>query len=123
MSIECEVIVDRRATSDQLAALGTALWAWCGCTWARSGIYRYLDSQVLADLIAGRLPTTGQSPEQSEQKDDGIHFRICDDESRDRDTAVAGLRRGIPTKGVVDILVAGVSWNQNGASVVPSVAG
>jgi hypothetical protein len=123
MSISCDLIVDRKATSAQLTALGSALWAWCSGTLPRPGIYQCLDSQVLADLIAGKLPTTGQSPAQSEQKADGIHFRIHDEESPDRQAAVAALRRDIPSEGLIDILVAGLSWNQDGAGVLPSLAG
>jgi hypothetical protein len=93
MSIECEVIVDRTATSEQLAILGAALWAWCCRTWARPGIYTYLDSQVLADLIAGTLPTKGQSPRQSEQRADGVHFKVFDNDSPDRQSTVTDLRR------------------------------
>ena len=119
MPINVEIIVDRSATPTQLRALGSALWDWCNRTKKGSGVYQYLDSQVLADLIAGHLPTTGQTPQQFGDEADGIHFKFRDDESRDRQEAVAGLRRDLPTRGVLDIMVADVSWNRDQPSRVP----
>jgi hypothetical protein len=112
MSIKCRVIVNETATSDQLSALGRALWRWCNRTMKSPGMYQYLNNQVLADLIAGRLPAPGQTPRQSERRTDGVHFEFSDNESRDCRAAIDRLRREIPDRGVVDIQVAGVSWNQ-----------
>jgi hypothetical protein len=119
MSIDCDVIVDRSATSAQLTALGIALWRWCHLTTKRSRIYQYLDSQVLADLIAGKLPSSGQTPEQASQRPDGVHVRLSDDESHSREAAIAGLRREVPAGGTVDIVVAGISWRNDGGSPLP----
>jgi hypothetical protein len=116
MSIDCDVIVDRSATSAELTALGVALWRWCHLTTRRSPIYEHLGSQVLADLIAGRLPASGQTPEQAEQRADGVHVRLCDEESHGRSAAIAGLLRELPAAGIVDIIVAGVSWGNHGRS-------
>lgn len=115
MSIKCDVIVNESATPEQLTALGCALWRWGNRAMKNSAVYQYLNNQVLADLIAGRLPAPGQTPEQSEQRSDGVHFEINDNESYDCHAAIDRLRREIPDRGVVDIKVAGVSWNQTRA--------
>jgi hypothetical protein len=43
-----------RATLDELRALGAALWGWCSRAAGDTGMYRCIDNQALADLIAGR---------------------------------------------------------------------
>jgi hypothetical protein len=115
MSVKCNVIVNESATPEQLTALGCALWRWCNRTMTSPGIYQCLNSQVLADLIAGRLPAPGQTPQQSKQRADGVHFEVSDNKSHDFQATIASLRRDIPTRGVVDIMVAGVSWNKDRA--------
>ncbi len=112
MSIKCNFVVNDSATPDQLIAIGCALWRWCNRKMNSPGIYQHLDSQVLADLIAGRLPATGQTPAQFERRADGVHFAIGDNESNDSQAAINRLRREIPDRGIVDIKVAGVSWNE-----------
>lgn len=121
MSIDCDIIVSRSATPEQLTALGAALWRWSNRTRGPRGIYQSLDSQVMADLIAGKLPSPNQTPAQFDQESDGIHFRMRDDESPDLDHALADLRREIPASGVVDVTASGISWNQDPTDVLPSI--
>jgi len=112
MSFDCDVILKKRATSSQLAALGAALWRWSSSGPGKPGIYQYLDNQVLADLIAGKEPTSGQTPRQSEQRSDGIHFGLRQTGTCDRQATIDSLRRDILADWVDDILIDGISWNQ-----------
>lgn len=109
MSMNCEFILSWNATPDQLSALGAALWRWSDHTRGNTSIYGYLDNQPLADLIAGKFPTASQTPWQSERGH--IHLRMRDEVSKDREAAVARLRREIPGKLVEDIVVEGASWS------------
>jgi hypothetical protein len=109
MPIYCHVIPQGGATPEQLTALGAALWRWCTRTAGAAGIYQYLDNQALADLIAGRLPPSGQPLRQDERR--GAHFRVRDGAFRDRRAAIDSLRREVPAGGVEDIVVDGTSWN------------
>lgn len=105
MPSNCDIILQQSATPDQLAALGTALWRWCNRTGGDTGIYQYLDNQGLADMIAGKFPALSQD-------DTGrSHFRARDRASLDRQTAIDKLRREIPSDGVEDVVVDGISWN------------
>ena len=110
MSINCDVVVKERATAEQLTMLGSALWRWCGRAAGDTGIYPYLDNQVMADLIAGKQPMSGQTPRQSEDRADGVRFSICDSGSHDRKGTIERLRWEIPTEGIEDIVVDGMSW-------------
>jgi hypothetical protein len=110
MSINCDVVVRARATAEQLTRLGSALWRWCGRAAGDTGIYPYLDNQVMADLIAGKQPMSGQTPRQSEDRPDGIRFSIYDAGSHDRKETINRLRWEIPSEGIADILVDGLSW-------------
>ena len=112
MSINCDVILQWHATPEQLTALGAALWRWCHDTAGDAGIYQYLDSQALADLIAGKMPGPGQTSRPTERR--GVYLRVRDEASRDRQTTVDSLRQEIPAGGVEDILVDGKSWNRIG---------
>ena len=112
MSVTCDVIVQWSATREQLAALGSALWRWCNRTAGNTGIYRYLDNQALSDLIAGKLPVSSQPPLQADRQ--GVHFRVRDELSQDRETTLDGLRRELPSRGVEDVVVGGTSWNSVG---------
>jgi hypothetical protein len=109
MSIDCEVILRWSATPAQLRALGAAFWRWGTRRRAGTGIYQYLDSQTLADLIDGQFPASIQTPGQPEP--DGPRFRIRDESSRNRQATIDGLRRTVPTEGLADILVDGLSWS------------
>jgi hypothetical protein len=111
MSINCDVIVRGNATAEQLSELGSALWRWCGRAAGETGIYPCLDNQVMADLIAGKQPRSGQTPAQSEQGADGVHFRMLDAGSHDRRRTIDRLRCELPTRGIKDVLVDGTSWN------------
>jgi hypothetical protein len=116
MSNNCDVIVKWDATPEQLRALGAALWRWCTRAAGNVAIYRYLDNQALADLIAGKLTASSQANHQ------GVHFRIRGDASLDRKATINGLRRELPAGAVADILVDGTSWNQDDSdrsTVVP----
>ena len=113
MSINCDVILQRSATPDQLTALGGALWRWCNRAAGSTGIYHYLDNQELADLIAGKLPSS-QTPGPGERR--GVHLRVRDEVSFDRQETIDSLRWEMPTKGVEDVVVDGTSWNQKSGS-------
>jgi len=104
MSITCDVIVNWNATPRQLNALGAALWRWCIGAAGQTGIYRLLDNQALADLIAGKLP--GVRQEQA-----GVRLLVRDEVSPNRQTTIDNLRREIPAAALVDIMVDGASWN------------
>src|SRR4051794_37593921 len=84
MSIDCDIILRRGATPEQLAAVGAALWRWCTGGSEATGIYRHLDNQGLADLIAGTFPAWG------------AHFWVRDAASQDRRETINRLRRDIP---------------------------
>jgi hypothetical protein len=101
----CDIIVRWQATPGQLTALGTALWRWCTRATGATGIYRYLDNQALADLIAGELP------ESDETERRGVHLWVRDESAQGRQATLDGLRREIPADAVADIVVDGVSWN------------
>jgi len=105
MSITCDVIVDWKATPGQLNALGAALWRGCLDAAGQTGIYRRLDNQALADLIAGRLPDSRQAGQE------GVHLLVRDEVSLDRRATIDSLRPGMPAAGLVDIMVDGASWN------------
>jgi hypothetical protein len=108
MAIICDVILRWDATPDQLRDLGTALWRWCTQARGDAGIYQYLDSQVLADLIEGKHPVSAQTPQQAER---GLRFGIRDEASHDHQATLRSLRRELPAAGVEDILAGGTSWN------------
>jgi hypothetical protein len=105
MSIQCDVILQWRATPEQLKALGTALWRWRSRAAGGAGIYQLLDDQALADLAAGTLPASSPTERR------GVSFKVRDGASPDRQATIDRLRREIPGEGVKDILVDGKSWN------------
>jgi hypothetical protein len=109
MAINCDVILHWSVTPSQLTALGTALWRWCNHTAADTGIYRCLDNQALADLIAGRLPVCHYAPGSAERW--RMHFWVRDEASQDRLATIEGLRREVPATGIEDIVVDGTSWD------------
>jgi len=103
MPSNCDIILQESATPDQLAALGTALWRWCNRTAGDTGVYQYLDNQGLADMIAGRFPVRSQA-------ETVTHFRARDSVSPNRQAAIDKLRLEIPSEGVEDVVVDGLSW-------------
>jgi len=103
MPSNCDIILQENATPDQLAALGTALWRWCNRTAGDTGVYQYLDNQGLADMIAGRFPVRSQA-------ETVTHFRARDSVSPNRQAAIDKLRLEIPSEGVEDVVVDGLSW-------------
>jgi hypothetical protein len=109
MSVPCDVIIQWSATPKQLSVLGSALWRWCNRPAGNTGIYQYLDNQALADLIAGKLPVSSQPPLFADQR--GVHFRVQDEASQDRQATLASLRRELPMGGIEDVVVDGSSWD------------
>ena len=109
MSVIYDVILRPDATPSQLRAVGAALWRWCIRTAGEENIFRYLDNQVLADLTAGRHPTPIEPGSDYRHRS---HFRARDELSRDRQTAVDGLRGEMPEEGILDVLVDGTSWHR-----------
>jgi hypothetical protein len=109
MSTHCDVIFQWSATPEQLTALGAAIWRWCSRTARATGIYQYLDNQAMADLIAGKLPSSSQSPWPRDTR--GVHFCLQREASHDRQATIASLRREIPAGGIEDIVIDGKSWN------------
>lgn len=107
MPVIYEVLLRPDATPSQLKAVGAALWRWCIRTAGQGSIYRYLDNQALTDLMSGRHPTPIESGSRR-----GSHFRARDELSRDRQTAVDGLRGEMPEEGILDVLVDGTSWHR-----------
>src|SRR5437588_521403 len=109
MSVTCEVILRWNVTPAQLAAVGQALWGWCSRTAGDRDMYQYLDSQPLADLIAGQFPQPGLLAQKYEQR--RFHFCVRDEASLDRQATIDSLRLEMPADGLEDILVEGASWN------------
>jgi hypothetical protein len=103
MPSNCDIILQQSATPDQLAALGAALWRWCNRTAGDTGVYQYLDNQGLADMIAGKFPVRSQA-------ETVTHFRARDSVSPNRQVAIDKLRLEIPSEGVEDVVVDGLSW-------------
>jgi hypothetical protein len=65
-------------------------------------VYQRLDSQALADLLAGMMPARGP------------HCRVRDEASQDRQATVDSLWRELPADGIDDVVVEGASWNYRG---------
>ena len=118
MAISCDVILRWGATPEQLAALGAALWQWSLRTAGETDVYRQLDSQPLADLIAGRFPARDLAA--SITQAGGLSFRIRDEASHDRQGTIDQLRREVPSQGIKDIVVAGKSWISTDAARPPA---
>lgn len=112
MTVQCDVILQWNATPQQLTALGAGLWRWCSRTAGGASAYRYVDDQALADLIAGKLPVTIQTPRRPDQR--GVCVSVRDEVSQERQATIASLRQELPVEGVEDILVDGKSWNRLG---------
>ncbi len=109
MSMNCDLILQWSATPAQLSVLGAALWRWCIRAGGNSGVYQCLDNQALADLVAGKLPTSSQTPWQADPR--GVHFSFQGKASDDRQATIGSLRQEIPGEGVEDIVINGKSWN------------
>jgi hypothetical protein len=110
VSIHCDVVIKWGATPPQLTALGTALWRWCSRTAGGAGIYRQLDNQALADLIAGQIPRSSEPSASADRR--GAHFPVRDEASLDRQATIDDLRHALPTAGVEDVVVDGASWGR-----------
>ncbi len=107
MAIQCDVILQWSATPEQLTAVGTALWRWCNRVAGDTGVGQYVDNQALADLIAGTLPVSGQTPGRA---GNGVHFRFRDEISPTRRAAIDSMVWEIPAQGIEDVLIDGISW-------------
>ena len=118
MSVYCHVVVKPGATAGQLAALGTALWAWCTGAANGDGVYQYLDNQGLADLIAGRLPAADPSVRPADRW--GVRFRVPDGAFPDRRAVVESLTRALPAAAVEAVRADGVSRAGAGPKIVPA---
>lgn len=101
MTIYCDVFLRASATPAQLAAVGVAFWQW-GTRAAGGGIYPFLNSQPLADLIAGKHAASAVRA-----------FRIRDEVSLNRQATIKSLRREIPVAAIADIVVDGTSWKRH----------
>ena len=113
MPVNCDVILQWGATPAELKALGAAFWRWGDRKAGGASVYQCLDSQALADLIAGQFPLSSQPPWPADRR--GVHFWVRDEASRDRQETIDRLRRDIPPAGVEDILVDGASWARVGS--------
>ena len=108
MSISCEVILRWEATPAQCKALGAALWGWVNRAAGERSVYQHLDNQALADLLAGRQPVAVPAA-----RDGGLPyvvFLVRGDADQEGADMRASLRRTLPTGGVADVRVGGVSW-------------
>ena len=107
MSINCEVHLRWEATPEQNRALGAALWGWCKRTAGDAGIYQYLDNQPLADLLAGRFPARGPLARGTDLPQ--VAFSVGGEPARDREGVLESLRRALPSEGIADVRVDGIS--------------
>jgi hypothetical protein len=108
MSDHCDVILRSDATPGQLRAIGAALWRWCNAVEAGRDTFQCLDSQSLADLIAGRFPTVNRPS--ADERD--IRVRVCCEAGLDGRVTINRLRRALPRAGVTDVQVDGTSWDR-----------
>jgi len=108
MPIDCEVILRWDAMPTQRRTLGHALWNWCTRAAGGKGIYRYLDNQGLADLMAGGFPAS--SERSSDDRLPYVYFTIPGNPESDRADLLESLRHAIPRQGVSDIRISGESW-------------
>jgi hypothetical protein len=110
MSMKCDIFLKWSATPAQLRAVGDAFWLWCNRAEGNTGIYKRLDNQALADLIAGRFPTSLQAPWPIERR--GVRVRVWDEAAHDPHATLDSLRRTIPSEGIEDLVVDDVSWDR-----------
>jgi hypothetical protein len=116
MSIICSITLRWDSTSAQQRALGIALWHWCNGASGNAGMYPYLDNQALADLLAGKLPTS-----EAASWDGGlprVEFSVPGDPARDGEATRESLRRAMPGEGVAEIHVQGSRRLADGASLI-----
>lgn len=114
MSMTCEVFLKWEATPQQHRVLGSALWLWCCRDAGNAGICQYLDSQPLADLLAGIAPRA--SPSAAGLGLPYVPFLVSGESSRDRETVLESLRQALPAVAVADIRVEGISWHAKESS-------
>jgi hypothetical protein len=117
MSVNCQVILRWDATSEQHRALGAALWDWCSRKAGDAGIYRYLDDQPLADLLAGHLPARDPMARSTDLPQ--VSFSVRGEPARDREGILDSLRRSLPSAGVADVRVDGMSQRRAEAKERP----
>ena len=117
MSIDCELLLRWDATPEQQRAVGGALWGWCNRAAGDAGIYQYLDNQALADLISGRLPAPGPAARSADLP--YVSFLVRGDPARDREAMLESLRRALPSEGIADVRVDGMSWRREEVKECP----
>lgn len=109
MPTECDIILSWDATPGELRAVGAALWRWRTSAEIEADVFQRLDSQALADLIAGVFP--GANRTQQRVDGCGVHFSVCNESGLDRRETIDDLRRELPSAGIVDVLIDGASWH------------
>jgi hypothetical protein len=118
MSMNCEVRLRCDATPEQYRALGAALWGWCNRTAGDAGIYPYLDNQPLADLLTGRFPDAGPLAWETDLPQ--VYFSVRGEPAHDREGILESLRRSLPSEGIADVRVDGMSWRRQEGKECPS---
>lgn len=107
MSINCAISLRWDSTPEQQRALGAALWRWCHRAVRSVGMYPYLDNQALADLLAGRLPASGATGWDAGRP--SVQFTVPGDPAREGEATRESLQRVLPSAGVAEIRVDGMS--------------
>lgn len=110
MSINCKVILEWDATPKQSRAVGAALWGWCNRSAGNAGIYQYLDNQALADLLDGRLPARGAMARSTDLPH--VDVSVQGETALDHQGILESLRRALPSEGIADVRVDGMSWRR-----------
>ncbi len=109
MFLKCELIVKNGASPQELRDLGCALWGWCQKIGIDGTIYQCVNNQLLADLIAGRLPIACRQSRVAGHP--SLHFLVRGHTVRDFRPTIDSVRRDLPGKAVEDFVIEGVSWN------------
>lgn len=108
MSINCDVFIRDRSTPEELKTLGNALWRWYSRSSGDEILCQSVDNQALADLLAGRVPSTRRSAHHVGQP--YVSFRLRAATYADCAATFASLRSEVPAAQVSDIVVDGKSW-------------
>jgi hypothetical protein len=109
MSLSCELVVKNGASPEELRDLGYALWGWCQKVGMQGTMYQCVNNQLLADLIAGRLPVACLPSRQAGHP--SLRFLVRGHAARDFRPTIDSVRSDLPGKAVEDFVIEGVSWN------------